>query len=187
MPAVVLQLSEICLIILLSLSLSWLDVSVLCILLRIVNECIEVLEIFSKSGTTSAVSSDWPLQKKMWTWFGRVCNFWNAPGNDWIVLAESEYKWQGIIIMVAEAPVNMYVLLGNSYYVSITSWWLSGCSIHHSWKFQGLYMYGINMSVQSPDYKFLIASHIREQKWAGCMLFENMARWIVQGIVSDVQ
>ena len=48
-------------------------------------------------------------------------------------------------------------------------------------------MYGINMSVQSPDYKFLIASHIREQKWAGCMLFENMARWIVQGIVSDVQ
>ena len=47
-----------------------------------------------------------PFTKKAVTWVGRVRDFWNGPGNDWIVLAELEYKWQDIM-MVAEAPVNM--------------------------------------------------------------------------------
>lgn len=71
-----------------------------------------------------------PFMKKAITWFGSVRDFWNGPGNDWIVLAESEYEWQGII-MVAEAPVNVSGLLGKGDWVSIT-WWLAGCSIHCS-------------------------------------------------------
>ena len=49
--------------------------------------------------------------------------------------------------------------------VSVT-WWLPGCSIHCSWRFWWLYVYGISMSLKSLDYKFLVVSHIRKHKWA---------------------
>lgn len=50
------------------------------------------------------------LTKKAITWFGRVRDFRNGPDNDRIVLAKSEYEWQGIM-MVAETPVNVSGLL----------------------------------------------------------------------------
>ena len=80
--------------------LGWPDVSVLCILPRMVNECRREEDI----------SNQLPFMKKAVMWFESVCDLLNGFGNDWIVLAKLEYGWQNIMI-AAEVLVNVPGLL----------------------------------------------------------------------------
>ena len=76
------------------------DVSALCIPPRMVDE----------RRREEDISNRLPFTKKAVTWFEGVCDLLNGFGNDWIVLTESEYGWQDIMI-AAEVLVNMPGLL----------------------------------------------------------------------------